>query len=306
MPIHMLVGSAAGPVASILISHVPVGRDDAGTPSPTRRSRHCTLAALAGASVLTALLTAVAAGVWVWSLTAALHRERHDARHDRLTGLPNRRVVEDLLHSQPGPAVVGLLDLDHLKAVNDHAGHAAGDQLLSVIAARLAAGMTGRGLAARLAGDEFVLLWDRLPADIPADAAGLLRALQRPVSIAGHQHHPSASLGLAVRAPALAGTDLLAAADAAMYAAKRNRTGIHISTLDPAAAPSTGTDASDTGAGAAADTSSHEHGEPVLDPEITLAIHRREPDPDNHGRRGRRAIDHRAIDRRAGRRRNDP
>lgn len=233
MPHHVRAGSAADPVTAILITHVPGRRDNsAGTPS-----RNYALATLVGAGVVTAALTAVAVGAWIRSLSAALHRERHDARHDRLTGLPNRRVVEDLLRSQPGPAVVGLLDLDHLKAVNDHGGHAAGDLLLQVTAARLTTGMTGRGLVARLAGDEFVLLWDHLPEDLPAEAAALLQALGQPVTIAGHRHHPAASLGLAVATPTMTGTDLLGAADAAMYTAKRDRTGIHISTHTPALRP---------------------------------------------------------------------
>jgi diguanylate cyclase (GGDEF)-like protein len=322
MPNHMPAGSAAVPVTSILITQFPGRRNDpTGVPW-----RNCVRAAHIGLVVVMAVVItvviAVAAGARIRSLRDALRRERHDARHDRLTGLPNRRVVEDLLRSQPGPAVVGLVDLDHFKAVNDHCGHAAGDKLLQVIAGRLAVAMAGRGQAARLAGDEFVLLWDHYPADLSAVAAALLHALGQPVSVAGERHHPAASLGLAVRTPALTGTDLLAAADAAMYTAKRNRTGVHIFAPEPttsALSDEQGTeadaDAGDqtAGAGAVADTCSRGLGEPTRDTEIRHEIRDeirdeighevcpRAPVPDNHGRRGRRATAGRA-----GRRRNDP
>jgi diguanylate cyclase (GGDEF)-like protein len=265
--LHLRPGRAAG----VPISHVPDrGVDSAVAPSPS-----LAVATLVIAGVVIAVLTAVAAAAWIRALRAALHRESRNARHDPLTDLPNRRVVEDLLQSQPGPAVIGLLDLDHFKAVNDHIGHSAGDQLLQVTASRLATAMADRGLAARLAGDEFALLWDHVPAHLPAEATALLRALGHPVSIVGRRHHPTASLGLAIRTPTLTGADLLGAADAAMYIAKRNGTGIHISTADPSPASASDTDSP------SAETDSREL--------------------DNNGRRGRRA-----LRRRPGRRRHDP
>jgi diguanylate cyclase (GGDEF)-like protein len=279
-------GSPGEPFLAILIDPRPGRRDTFRT-----ASRRYPSAALVSAGVVA--VAVVATGSWIRALIAALHRERHEARHDRLTGLPNRVVVEHRLRSAPGPAAVGLLDLDRLKALNDHRGHAAGDRLLQVIALRLATAMADRGLAARLAGDEFVLLWDQLPADLPTEAAGLLHALEQPVDIAGHLHHPAASLGLAVRTSLLCGTDLLAAADAAMYVAKRDHAGVHLSALTqpPGRLTTTRTD-TDTDTGGPGDAADRDS--PPRAP--TSA----QPEPRYSGRTGRRASSHRA-----GRRRRD-
>jgi diguanylate cyclase (GGDEF)-like protein len=279
---HPVPGSPGGPLIAILIAP-PSGRRG---PSQTA-ARIFPLTALVSAGVVALAVLAVATGSWIRALTAALHRERHEAQHDRLTGLPNRAVVEDRLRTRPGPAAVGLLDLDHLKALNDHRGHAAGDRLLQVTAERLATGMAESGLAARLAGDEFVLLWDQLPESLLTDAAGLLHTLGQPVDIAGGLYHPAASLGLAVRTPLLSGTDLLAAADAAMYTAKRERAGIHLFPVrqPPGHVATTGTD----GLGDADDDDP-----PPRDASSSP------PDKRKPGRAGRRA-----SRRRAGRRRGD-
>ncbi len=163
----------------------------------------------------------------VRSLRAELTRHRYDARHDPLTGLPNRRVVDDAL-DEGWPAVVGLCDVDGLKGVNDRFGHDVGDELLRVIGGRLTAAMTDRGLAARLGGDEFVLLWtDRLH-DPLVDAHEIVARLMHPVLVAGEQIQPGVSVGLAVAAPQARGRGLLSAADAAMYQAKHSDTAIQI------------------------------------------------------------------------------
>jgi diguanylate cyclase (GGDEF)-like protein len=154
----------------------------------------------------------------VRALRRRLACERYAARHDPLTGLPNRVVVYDLLdHTRP--ALVGLCDVDGLKQVNDRLGHHAGDQLLAV-ARRLAAAMAGTGTAARLRGDEFTLVWTHAPADPLAAGTALLDRLTQPATVAGHTVRPRASLGLAAAGPALTGRRLLAAADVAMYHAK--------------------------------------------------------------------------------------
>lgn len=160
------------------------------------------------------------------ALRAQLAHAQHTARHDPLTGLPNRRLVLHLLdHARP--ALVGLCDIDGLKHLNDRFGHDAGDHLLRQAAQRLTAAMAGTGIAGRLGGDEFVLLWHHLPADPLAEAHAVLDQLAQPVTVAGHHTVIHASLGLAA-AGSLTGRDLLAAADAAMYQAKHSRTPVRL------------------------------------------------------------------------------
>lgn len=150
---------------------------------------------------------------------------QHQARHDALTGLPNRAVlmsrVERALASTDGahPVAVMFLDLDQFKVVNDGSGHLAGDRLLVLVAERLQAAVRPGDLVARFGGDEFVVLCEDTDA---ATATGLaeklLRALDSPVLLDGQRVYVSASLGVAA-GPGDAET-LLRHADAAMYAAK--------------------------------------------------------------------------------------
>ncbi|MBF6065610.1 diguanylate cyclase [Nocardia terpenica] len=159
------------------------------------------------------------------ALQAELHRQ---ARHDPLTGLPNRRQLVDALSkiiADAGPddrIGLGFIDLDGFKAVNDTYGHGVGDRLLTAVANRLAARAVGSMLA-RVGGDEFVVLFGP-PCDaarVGAIAETLLNALAEPISVAGHRLTISACIG-AVVTP-VAGTDaekLLDAADAGLYRAK--------------------------------------------------------------------------------------
>src|SRR5215470_5915464 len=96
-------------------------------------------------------------------LRGELRAERHAARHDPLTGLPNRRTFYQrgaAIVADPArrPLAVLLLDLDDFKRVNDEFGHATGDEVLVTIARRLAA-YAGGNLVARLGGDEFAGLF---------------------------------------------------------------------------------------------------------------------------------------------------
>lgn len=164
-------------------------------------------------------------------LQAELHRQ---ARHDPLTGLPNRRQLVEVLSAiiaEAGPQdCVGLcfIDLDGFKSVNDTYGHGVGDRLLAAVAQRLSANMSAI-LLARVGGDEFVALLGP-PCDtdrIGAIAEQLLHALAEPIPVDGHDLVISACIG-AIVTP-VAGTDaerLLDAADAGLYRAKasgRNR-----------------------------------------------------------------------------------
>ena len=165
----------------------------------------------------------------------------HLARHDALTGLPNRIVFEDRLQQAIAIArrdrhMVGLLviDLDHFKAVNDSLGHQAGDALLQQFARRVQCTLRRSDTLARLGGDEFVLVLPKMsvPDDATEVARKLVELLNRPFEIAGYQLNVTGSIGVSVY-PA-DGEDpsaLQQAADAAMYYVKRQtRNGFAIAT----------------------------------------------------------------------------
>lgn len=158
-------------------------------------------------------------------------RLQHLADHDPLTDLLNRRRFEQLveleLERSSRYGVTGAIisiDLDGLKAVNDSAGHAAGDSLIRHAARVLSAGSRASDVVARLGGDEFVIL---LPAgsgiDAGAAAAHLLAELRNhPLQLEDRLVHMTASMGVVPFGPQTAGVqELLSAADQAMYEAKR-------------------------------------------------------------------------------------
>jgi diguanylate cyclase (GGDEF)-like protein len=146
------------------------------------------------------------------------------ANRDALTGLLNRRGfeahLEALLADTRTPAVTaGIIDLDGFKQINDRLGHFAGDEFLTIVAARVAAVLPAGAIAGRFGGDEFVFA---LPAAGVAPVIGaMLRELCRPATVGGEPVPMSASIGHAT-APADAenAAALLAAADVALYAAK--------------------------------------------------------------------------------------
>ncbi|MFD2093524.1 EAL domain-containing protein [Blastococcus deserti] len=159
----------------------------------------------------------------------------HRAVHDPLTGLPNRLFVEEQLQPPRSfrPAVLFFIDLDRFKDVNDQFGHAAGDEVLLQLAARLRALGRAEDLVARLSGDEFALITaDRLTFEqAEAVANRILLAADTPLVLRGTDGAENlvtvgASVGIA-HAPAGDGffgaealNVLLAQADAAMYRAK--------------------------------------------------------------------------------------
>lgn len=164
-------------------------------------------------------------------LKQAEQRLLHLAHHDALTGLPNRLLFEaDLARTlqrawRQGQQIALLfVDLDCFKLVNDTLGHAAGDQLLRVIGARLRAAVRAEDAVARLGGDEFTVVLEEVGgAEGAALAAGkLLEAIAAPVALHGHAVSVSASIGMALFPDHGADADaLMCAADAAMYRAKR-------------------------------------------------------------------------------------
>ncbi len=154
------------------------------------------------------------------------------AHHDALTGLPNRRLLEDRLTQAMANARDGSnkfclmhIDLNRFKPINDEFGHQVGDQVLREVSARLQATVRQSDMVARVEGDEFVILLQN-PVhneDAHSIASSVLTALAAPVELAdGKGLKLSVSIGCA-RYP-LDGDDvatLLKHADAAMYSAKR-------------------------------------------------------------------------------------
>jgi diguanylate cyclase (GGDEF)-like protein len=159
----------------------------------------------------------------------------HMARHDALTGLPNRvafreAVADGLRRVRRGQGLaVMYLDLDRFKAVNDTLGHPVGDQLLCEVARRLRDGVREVDTITRLGGDEFAIAQFGVeqPAIAETMARRLIDALSRPYDLSGHHVVVGASIGIT-----LAGRDdldvdqLLRRADIALYAAKRDGRGI--------------------------------------------------------------------------------
>ncbi|GAA3742171.1 hypothetical protein GCM10022225_27200 [Plantactinospora mayteni] len=167
------------------------------------------------------------------NLDIQLRLATYMAGHDRLTGLPNRSSAAKvfLIREMRGlPTVVALIDLDRFKHTNDTYGHHVGDDLLRVIAERLAQAVKSHGgTAARLAGDEFLLL---LPADDDSDrvepVAAILDLLAEPATLSTDDGevvvHPEASAGIAVYDGNYGTFDtMLHHADVALYHAKQQR-----------------------------------------------------------------------------------
>ena len=156
----------------------------------------------------------------------------YQARHDDVTGLPNRRYFAHVLDRalQGGDAVaVMLMDLDGFKQINDSLGHATGDLVLVEVGRRLAATVRTGATVARLGGDEFAVVIPNIVdlTDALAQGEELLVALRRRYQIADVTLEIGASLGVALSPQH--GSDaatLLKRADVAMYVAKRHGSGI--------------------------------------------------------------------------------
>jgi Amt family ammonium transporter len=154
----------------------------------------------------------------------------HQALHDALTGLPNRLLLADRLEQACADARrqgrhvgVAFLDLDHFKRINDSLGHAAGDALLLQVAGRLTGVMREGDTLSRYSGDEFVIVWRDLSSAENMETLGarLSEVLALPFDLGDTSVNLSASVGVAV-GDAASADELLMAADAAMYDAKRH------------------------------------------------------------------------------------
>ncbi len=164
-------------------------------------------------------------------------RRTHEANHDPLTQLLNRRaftaaVEEFLTTADPREhnASLFLLDLDRFKEVNDRLGHRTGDHVLQQFANRLAAELPTDAVVARLGGDEFAVMITGLPAaDAVAIAEQSKDRLAEPLTVDGFPITAGTSIGVS-HFPEHGRTqsDLLHAADVAMYRAKRYRSGVEV------------------------------------------------------------------------------
>ncbi|MEX2479300.1 MAG: GGDEF domain-containing protein [Gammaproteobacteria bacterium] len=180
-------------------------------------------------------------------LAAQEAQARVYAYHDELTGLPNRRLLKDRLTQalaqgarQEREVVLILIDLDDFKSINDRLGHALGDQVLCMVAARLIASTRGADTACRYGGDEFVVM---LPATSAAcTGKAVLRKLQQaliaPYRIDDVDICMHASLGVvAYPGDGDCQESLLAEADRALYRAKAARSRIAITARPSADQP---------------------------------------------------------------------
>ncbi len=170
-------------------------------------------------------------------MNAALSVQReHQAHHDELTGLSNRKLLirqtnEALADAARSGTRAGflLLDLDRFKEVNDTLGHPVGDRLLRIVAHRLTHSVRPGDLVARLGGDEFAVL---LPSVREVGAARevatrLRAALSEPIRLEGMSFDIEASVGIALYPDDATGFELLMQhADVAMYLAKERRSGV--------------------------------------------------------------------------------
>ncbi len=169
-------------------------------------------------------------------LEAARVRIEHNALHVSLTGLPNRRYLDEVLkrHAPSGYLATGSvallhMDLDRFKQINDTLGHAAGDAMLIHAAAVLRANCRPDAFVARIGGDEFVVVLSAQEGDaaLASVAERIVRQMRKPVLYEGHECRFGVSIGIAVEdGEAIDIKHLLINADIALYRAKargRNR-----------------------------------------------------------------------------------
>jgi len=176
--------------------------------------------------VLEALLSTAAAALESARLNSAAHER---AEIDAITQLPNRRRMESDLLAEwdrsrrfDRPLSFVMVDLDHFKQLNDTYGHPAGDAALNAVAMALKTGLRATDTAYRYGGEEFAVLLRETDLDDGAAVAERLRAAIAAVTVPDSDLTVTASLGLAERATSMSDlSDLVSAADAALYTAKR-------------------------------------------------------------------------------------
>ena len=163
-------------------------------------------------------------------LGRAMQQLQRLATHDELTGLVNRRRMQELIETERQrslrsgqPLCIALLDVDHFKRVNDTWGHAAGDEVLRLGSHQLRGAIRTTDELARWGGEEFLLLLPQTPLDAAQPVLQRMRARLRELRLV--ELDPalciSVSVGLAEAAPGEPVQSVIARADAALYAAKR-------------------------------------------------------------------------------------
>lgn len=188
-------------------------------------------------------LTVVTAIGLLFVLRSRLDRERrrfeaelqHEALHDPLTDLPNRRLFQDRVETAcrrkargHGTALL-LVDLDGFKQVNDSKGHEAGDRILAGVAERLQGCVRTSDTVARIGGDEFAILLDEVtqPVQVVGLADRIIESLALPFDLVTSTACVGASIGIAIHDIGESPAELSARADAAMYSAKRSGRGAY-------------------------------------------------------------------------------
>jgi diguanylate cyclase (GGDEF)-like protein len=195
-----------------------------------------------GVTIIVALIAMTASTALVFGrinqVSAQLAAEHAEvarlARHDPLTGLPNRRyllerLAEAIARAERGTTNFALMlfDIDHFKNVNDQRGHETGDELLRIVARRIEPRVRQTDTFARLGGDEFVIILESVKDrdNVTAIATDILQIVHSIDSVASHAVRVTASMGItswdAVPTPAPTVTSVLQHADTAMYEAKR-------------------------------------------------------------------------------------
>ena len=159
----------------------------------------------------------------------------HEAMHDPLTGVLNRRAFGDILsralaeeRRHHGVLALGICDIDEFKKINDVQGHQAGDEVLCELVRIVTGTLRARDVLSRFGGDEFVVLADQVD---PADVGRLFERVRlavaaSPIATSAGELPITISFGVAVWRDVDTGSELLARADAALYRAKvegRNR-----------------------------------------------------------------------------------
>jgi diguanylate cyclase (GGDEF)-like protein len=183
----------------------------------------------------------LASGGFVTTYTDVTNKRRaqariaHLAHHDALTGLPNRLLLLDRLNQalatmrrNGGGLALHYLDLDRFKPVNDACGHAVGDGLLKAVGERLREHIRDTDTAARVGGDEFVIMQTRLQdrGDAVALAKRLVMAIGQTFTVASHDLHVGVSIGIALAPEHGADADqLFRQSDLALYRAKSSGRG---------------------------------------------------------------------------------
>jgi diguanylate cyclase (GGDEF)-like protein len=159
---------------------------------------------------------------------------RHQALHDGLTGLANRVLFRDRvehaverIRRSGGQLALLFIDLDDFKTLNDHHGHARGDEVLAAVAERLALVVRPADTAARVGGDEFSVLLEDVESesDAVAIATRIAESFRQPLFLEAGTFRVAASIGVAMGAGEESADELLRNADVAMYAAKQSSRG---------------------------------------------------------------------------------